>query len=168
VWWDRKILAGDTFEQTIQRALNEARCIVVLWSAGSVTSSWVKDEATDGKRRNILVPVLIDEVDIPLGFRQLHAVNLLDAASDQDLSHFDGLVASVDSVLRRPAPVAEEQRVTGESFESSGRTTPSPIQVMPSPRDSNARHGSPLVPVRCARPGSGLRDCSRLGTIQHC
>jgi hypothetical protein len=146
VWWDRKILAGDTFEQTIQRALNEARCIVVLWSAGSVTSSWVKDEATDGKRRNILVPVLIDEVDIPLGFRQLHAVNLLDAASDQDLSHFDGLVASVDSVLRRPAPVAEEQRVTGESFESSGRTTPSPIQVMPSPRDSNARQSEGTVP----------------------
>jgi TIR domain len=145
VWWDRKILAGDTFEKTIQRALNEARCIVVLWSAGSVTSSWVKDEATDGKRRNILVPVLIDEVDIPLGFRQLHAVSLLDAAGEQDLSRFDDLVASVDNVLRRPAPAAEEPRVAGEPIESSRRPTPSPIEAIPSPRDANARRSAGTV-----------------------
>ena len=146
VWWDRKILAGDTFEQTVQRALNEARCVVVLWSAGSVTSSWVKDEATDGKRRNILVPVLIDEVDIPLGFRQLHAVSLFDAASEQDLSQFDNLVASVDNVLRRPAPAAEERRVTGEAIESSGPATPSSIEVTPLPRDPNARRSAGTVP----------------------
>jgi hypothetical protein len=146
VWWDRKILAGDTFEQTVQRALNEARCVVVLWSAGSVTSSWVKDEATDGKRRKILVPVLIDEVDIPLGFRQLHAVSLFDAASEQDVSHFDNLVASVDNVLRRPAPAEEERRVAGEAIEPSGATPPSSTEVTPLPRDPDARRSTGMVP----------------------
>ena len=32
VWWDRKIPAGKSFDQVIQKALDEASCIVVLWS----------------------------------------------------------------------------------------------------------------------------------------
>ena len=56
VWWDRKVLGGDSFERTISRAMDEARCIVVLWSASSVQSGWVKDEAAEGARRNVLVP----------------------------------------------------------------------------------------------------------------
>jgi hypothetical protein len=148
VWWDRKLLAGDTFEHTIQHALNEARCIVVLWSAGSVTSSWVKDEATEGKRRNALVPVLIDEVEMPLGFRQLHAVTLLDAASEQDLSRFDDLVASVDNVLRRSASAAtpEGSQAAGAPLESSPRSASSSIEAMPSRRATNADRSLGTVP----------------------
>jgi hypothetical protein len=36
VWWDWKIPAGKTFRQVIQTALDEARCVVVLWSAQSI------------------------------------------------------------------------------------------------------------------------------------
>jgi hypothetical protein len=60
----------------------------------------VKDEAAEGARRNILVPVLIGDVEIPLGFRQIHAV-MLDASGDADAPAYDDLVASVEQVLRR-------------------------------------------------------------------
>jgi hypothetical protein len=106
VWWDRKILAGEAFSQTIEKAIDGARCVVVIWSTTSVASSWVRDEATEGSQRNILVPVLIDEIEIPLGFRQLHAVAIGDPATEEDTSKFDDLVAAVDSVLRRPVAVA--------------------------------------------------------------
>jgi TIR domain-containing protein len=78
VWWDRKLLAGDVFEETIRKALDTARCVIVLWSKASVSSNWVKDEAGSAAKRDIFVPILIDNVEIPLGFRQLHAAALLD------------------------------------------------------------------------------------------
>ncbi len=45
VWWDRKIIAGQAFDQAIERELETARCVVVLWSAHSTASEWVKNEA---------------------------------------------------------------------------------------------------------------------------
>jgi hypothetical protein len=101
VWWDRKILGGETFDETIQQALNDARCVVVLWSGASIDSGWVKDEAADGRRRNVLVPVIIDDVEIPIGFRQVQAVTILGAGKETDRSKFADLLASVEAVLRR-------------------------------------------------------------------
>ena len=45
VWWDRKIIAGQTFDQVIERELETARSVVVLWSKDSISSEWVKNEA---------------------------------------------------------------------------------------------------------------------------
>ena len=57
VWWDRTIPPGQTFDSVIERALDDARCAVVLWSKVSVSSDWVKTEAAEAARRRILVPV---------------------------------------------------------------------------------------------------------------
>src|SRR5437899_2043766 len=66
VWWDRTIPPGETFDSVIEKALDRARCVVVLWSKTSVSSDWVKTEAAEAARRRILVPVLIDDVAVPL------------------------------------------------------------------------------------------------------
>jgi hypothetical protein len=78
VWWDRTILPGQSFDQVIQEALNSAKCVIVLWSRHSIVSDWVKDEAADAAARHILVPALIEDVSIPLGFRRLQTANLSD------------------------------------------------------------------------------------------
>ena len=36
VWWDRRIPAGRTWRSVLEEALNEMRCMVVLWSKHSV------------------------------------------------------------------------------------------------------------------------------------
>jgi len=36
VWWDPKLRAGDYFDDVIEKALNEARCVIVMWSKRSV------------------------------------------------------------------------------------------------------------------------------------
>jgi len=106
VWWDRKILGGEQFSKTIETALTSSRCVIVLWSVTSITSTWVRDEAAEGAERNILVPVVIGDVEMPLGFRQLHGVTLGAPAASDDESIFDDLVAAVDGVIARSEPAA--------------------------------------------------------------
>jgi adenylate cyclase len=84
VWWDRELIAGPEYTDAIQAALEEASCIVVLWSEHSVNSIWVRDEAQEGRQRNCLVPCLIDDVRPPLGFRSLQTVSMADWPSNRD------------------------------------------------------------------------------------
>jgi len=76
VWYDRTIPPGKTFDQVIEEAITAAKCIIVLWSKNSIKSEWVKEEATRGKRRQTLVPALIDPVEPPLGFGLIQAADL--------------------------------------------------------------------------------------------
>src|SRR4030095_4790768 len=76
VWWDRRIGAGSRFSKEIDAALQSADLVVVLWSKASADSAWVTDEATAGRDSGRLVPVLIDKVSPPLGFRQYQSIDL--------------------------------------------------------------------------------------------
>ena len=69
VFWDRRIPAGKTWRNYIGRALDEARCVVVAWSAHAVESEWVIEEADEGKSRGFWVPIFLDAVSPPRGFR---------------------------------------------------------------------------------------------------
>lgn len=82
VWWDRKIIAGQVFDQVIERELNAAKGVVVLWSPVSVTSEWVKNEAAVAAERGVLVPVRIADVKLPLEFRRRQTVDLIDWRGD--------------------------------------------------------------------------------------
>lgn len=76
VWWDRSITPGSTFDEVIEDELDKARCVVVLWSHASISSTWVKEEAEEGLQRGILTPVLVEDVRPPLGFRRVQAADL--------------------------------------------------------------------------------------------
>lgn len=47
VWWDRTILPGKTWDEVLEAALADARCVIVLWSRHSVESDWVHIEADE-------------------------------------------------------------------------------------------------------------------------
>lgn len=77
--------------------------MVVLWSKESAKSKWVETEASEGDRRCILVPVLIEEVDkIPLAFRLIEAAKLIDFEGTLSHSEFDLLLDSISAILGRP------------------------------------------------------------------
>lgn len=99
VWWDRKIRPGKTFDQSIEEALDAAYCVMVVWSQHSVTSEWVRNEAYDGLQRRVLVPVLIDDVKIPLGFRRIQAARLLDRGSGEWQIEFESLVETLKNII---------------------------------------------------------------------
>jgi hypothetical protein len=82
VWWDRKIPAGQMFDQVIERELETAKSVVVLWSQASIASEWVKNEATVATQRGVMVPVLIDRVPLPLEFRRKQTADLVEWNND--------------------------------------------------------------------------------------
>jgi len=95
IWWDRHIPPGKTWDQVIGTALDEAECVVVLWSRNSVKSDWVKDEASRGARREALVPVIFDHVDSPLGFGRIEAAQFSDCEEDNSHPEVQAFVAAV-------------------------------------------------------------------------
>jgi hypothetical protein len=103
VWWDRSIPIGMTFDEVIERALEETRCVVVLWSQVSIGSRWVKTEAAEGARRGILIPLIMEEVVPPLEFRRVQAADLNGWGGESDhpgVAQFIGAVAAL--LARKP------------------------------------------------------------------
>jgi len=85
VWWDRRIPAGRTWRSVLEEALQEMRCLIVLWSENSLNSPWVLEEAEEARRlQKLLFPVLIEAIAPPVGFRAIQAANLAewDGAAD--------------------------------------------------------------------------------------
>src|SRR5262249_2609828 len=62
-----KLRAGEHFDDVIEKALSEAKCVIVMWSDRAVQSRYVRDEATYALDRKKLVPVAIENVILLLG-----------------------------------------------------------------------------------------------------
>jgi hypothetical protein len=97
IWSDRNIPAGRAYDESIEEALRQSACVVVLWSRAAVNSRWVRSEASEGASRDVLVPALLEEVTIPLEFRLLPAVDL----RSWDGSNDDVRLANVDEAIRQ-------------------------------------------------------------------
>lgn len=76
VWWDRQIHGGAQFNAEIERAVEEADAVVVLWSPRSIQSAWVRDEAAEGRDQGKLVPITLEGAKPPMGFRQFQTIDL--------------------------------------------------------------------------------------------
>ena len=108
VWWDRKIITGQTFDQAIERELESAKSVVVLWSKHSIASEWVKNEAAVAAERGVLLPAVIDSVKPPLEFRRKQTAELIDWDGESSHSGFqalcEGVATSIGSVPLQSIP----------------------------------------------------------------
>ena len=79
--------------------IKACRSVLVVWTEKSVNSEWVLEEAEIGKRKQILVPVLLDEVEPPLGFGLIQAANLVAWDGSTSDSGFGRLIADIEIIL---------------------------------------------------------------------
>lgn len=119
VWWDPKIPPGKIFSQVIEEAINAAKCVIVLWSDESVISDWVQNEAAEGARRGILVPALIDNVQIPFEFRRIQAADLTDWIAGSNHSGFIILLSAISEIVEPSSLKVKETEQKREEEKSS-------------------------------------------------
>jgi len=157
VWWDRTIPPGRQFDEVIEEELAAAGCVVVLWSKASVASSWVKTEAAEARDRKILVPVLIEEVKIPLEFRRLQAADLSQWRAG--LPQGDELFRAIGAQLRRGRPsavLADAARDPAEAAPAESRIEPPASHQKPQRLNPPARSTRLLAAIGGAAIAAGL------------
>lgn len=123
VWWDPEIPLGESYAVSIRRELEAATSVVAVWSAASVQSEWVQEEATLAKRKGALVPARIDAVDPPVGFTMTQTADLTGWAGDRADGEWRRLVEHVAENAKRPAkPIPQGYRAPAPG--KRGRTLP--------------------------------------------
>jgi tetratricopeptide (TPR) repeat protein len=113
VWRDEDdIEGGASFSSEIENALKDCDAVLVLWSADSIKSAWVRDEAGYGRDAGKLIPFSLDGAEPPLGFRQFQSINL---------SRWKG---------RGEPPDADRIRRAFARISGLGQTAPAPLPAI--------------------------------------
>ena len=124
VFWDRTVPPGKDGFDIIEFELENARCVIVLWSKSSIKSKWVKEEAGEGLEKEILIPVFIEKVRPPFGFKRIQAADLTNWKRGIPNSEFDKLIKSIQSLSGMPS----KQSKPDEKEPSKRDTTTSIIE----------------------------------------
>ena len=127
VFLDREIPVGKTWENVIEEQLSRASCVVVLWSSASVTSDWVRTEASVAAERGVLVPALIDHTSSPARFRMIQTADLVGWNGCRQHVGLANLIAAVRG-LAGPGNKPNAEKSAGRS-DQSHRSQDNPIAI---------------------------------------
>jgi eukaryotic-like serine/threonine-protein kinase len=105
VWWDPAISPGQEFDRLINKELEEARAVIVVWTPASVDSRWVRGEAREAADRGVLVPVRFDGARLPLDVRAMHTTDLDHWKEDQSSAEFQELCRALKALVKSDALV---------------------------------------------------------------
>ena len=126
VFWDNEIPPGQTWADYIEQKLTQCKALIVLWSAHSVGSQWVREEARMGRDKSVLIPVMIDNVQPPFGFGEVQAANLSGWNGAPDDANWRRFVDAVSSFAKGgPRPAESSPGPAGP------RAAPQPVYSAP-------------------------------------
>lgn len=120
VWWDQSLQGGSMFSRKIEEELENASAVIAVWSRTSINSRWVADEAELALKYGKLVPITLDPIDPPIGFRQIQSINFEDWHQETDSQIFSALLSSIQDFTKfhqtesavRPAPQQTTPSIT--------------------------------------------------------
>lgn len=126
---------GEHFDEVIEEALRDAKCVIVLWSKQSVNSRYVRDEATYALNREKLIPVAIEDVDSPFRFAGLQTAQLHCWDGSDAFPGFLKLVDDIRSKIGFPSAVtAEEKPACGAETKPASREWAGRVAAEPQPK----------------------------------
>ena len=116
VWRDADDIGGGaSFSSEIENALRESDAVLVLWSAASIASSWVRDEAGFGRDAGKLLPFLLDGTQPPLGFRQFQSIDISKWRSG-DPPGGDRILQAIERITGRAEPAPAYRPVASQHW----------------------------------------------------
>jgi hypothetical protein len=83
VLWDTNLTSGEVFRDIIDRELNAADAVIVIWTAGSVASNWVIAEADHAARKNKLITLRTMDLE-PVRIPKPYITYQTDVVDDRD------------------------------------------------------------------------------------
>ncbi|MDP3459266.1 MAG: SUMF1/EgtB/PvdO family nonheme iron enzyme [Hyphomonas sp.] len=106
VWWDKVLRAGQTYDEVTEGMLRDSDVVIVLWSAVSVKSKWVRAEATLGQRTSALIPAMIEDAERPIMFELTQSADLIGWEGDRSDPRWKEFVADIRRAAEHAAPAA--------------------------------------------------------------
>lgn len=103
VWWDSYIQGGTTFTHEIEKALTECYAVVVLWSNKSKDSLYVQNEAHFANNHKKQIPLIIEDIDLPLQVLSLHVIKLIDWKGSIKAEEFQKIVEAIEIIRQKSA-----------------------------------------------------------------
>ena len=109
VWRDDELPAHRAYAEVIEERLNNAKAVVVLWSADSARSDWVRAEADSARASGKLIQATVDGTVPPMPFNQIQCADLSDWRGGEDSAGWRKLNASLEELAsgaqpKQPAP----------------------------------------------------------------
>lgn len=111
VWWQENIQCGREWHGEIDAALLSAGCVVVLWTAASIKSPWVRHEASQAVARGVYTPVRLSPMAIGSPFDRIQATDLFNWKGDANHPGLLGLLARAAQLIPKPrSPLQRSMR----------------------------------------------------------
>ncbi len=127
VWWDKVLRAGQTYDEVTEGMLRDADVVVVLWSAVSVKSKWVRAEATLGQRTSLLIPAMIEEAERPIMFELTQSADLIGWDGDRSDPRWKEFVLDIRRAVEHakpaPPPLAPAPPAPGQAADNTMELT---------------------------------------------
>ena len=159
VWWDDSLTPKDAWDATIEHQLALASVVVVLWTARSVNSDWVRTEAHYGQDRGKLVPVMMEACTIPIAFLLKQTVDLSSWQGARDHRQWRKLLTWIADLISTKPGNANIPKALGAAQPNPFREA---IDRLPS--------GDPVVDgalVNSSTPaGTAFRDGEKMPTMR--
>jgi adenylate cyclase len=108
VWWDPEIDPGQEFDRRIAAELKAAAAVLVVWTANSVASRWVRGEAREGVERGILVPVRFEGASLPIDVRAFHTTDFDDWGEDPRSPQVQEVLRALGAIITRERALHSE------------------------------------------------------------
>lgn len=156
VWIDRGLPVRSVAGDEIQEEFSRAKCVVIMWSRSSFQSTWVLNHAREAMKRQAMLPLLIDDVELPPEFAALHTVDLSGWDGDRRAPAFYEVRRGIQRILDSP------QGTSPAGLPNTARVAPLHAEVVRRVPDSNPSDSS-----RRSERRPHLFLCYRRNDTQH-
>lgn len=151
VFWDNEIPPGATWADYLQSKIQGAKVQVVLWTATSVQSQWVREEARIGRDAKKLVPIVLDSAMPPFGFGEVQAVDLTAWRGDAEDAAWKRFLAGLASLVQQGGGSIGQPKPGPKSV-----SMPAGVASLPETQASTGASGGGKTPLYIGLGVAGL------------